>query len=146
MESRKTLLLATVFGLAGCGLLAATLVGRPAAAPALITPVKRVGVSVRHVSYKNFAAAYDLEVGRRVYLHDTAYWLVLLDFAGDFTMDPQTHAVTSRSRQLDNPAAKIMLGYMDSPVYTTWIFRSDDAPHDIKAPGFTFSIARVQLP
>ncbi len=146
MELKKGALFAAVFGLAGCGLLAALVADSPPPVPVLTTPVKSVAVTVRHVNHKEFAATYDLEVGRRVYIHDTAYWLVLLDFVGDFMLDPKTRTVAARSRQLNNPAAKVVLGYMDRPVYTAWIFRSDDAPHEIKAPGFTFSIARVQLP
>lgn len=112
------------------------------AAP-LTTPVKSVTVTVTHKDYPTFATQYALEVGQRTYIHDTHYWVKLEDFVADFVMDPTTKQVTSRSNDLKNPAAKVQVGYLDKPIYTTWIFREQETRHDVKAPGFIFTIAEV---
>ncbi|MBI2930250.1 MAG: hypothetical protein HYY16_01245 [Planctomycetes bacterium] len=142
MKPRRFLPAATILGITGC----AILLGFAFKDPAVKTPVKKVTVMVRHLEYQNFSATYDLELRKKVYIHDTHYWLILKDFTGDFFMDPKTREITSRSSSLRNPGAKITLGHMDKPVYTQWFFKEEESRHEIKAPGFIITVVRVEQP
>ncbi len=143
MDRRQTTVASIVLVLVGASILAESVHLEKPGVRAPKSRVKTVTVKVVHPQFPGFEGKYELEVGKKAFIHDTTYWLRLEDFAADFMMNPMTGDILSRSNELKNPAARVTLGNEDQTLYLAWIFQAEDAPHQVRSPGFVITVDHV---
>lgn len=143
MDRAQTGVASVVLVLIGASILAESVHWRQPGARAHRSLVRTVTVKVVHPQFPGFEGKYALEPGETAFIHDTTYWLRLEDFAADFTMNPMTGDIFSRSNELKNPAARVTLGNEDRTLYQAWVFASADAPHQVRSPGFVITVDHV---
>ncbi len=81
---------------------------------------------------------YDIDVGKRIPLHQNGYELEVKRFIPDFTLG-KNNEVVSRSREMRNPAVKIILYHDGKKVEDKWIFAKFPDFHGAQEGPFRFA-------
>jgi hypothetical protein len=128
-------------GLFGSG---AALAGAPVSVARLIK-VESLTLRVTHRVFADFMEEDKVRMKEDFRIGDTDYTARVVEFVPDFTLDMKTGKVKSRSNELKNPAARIIVKQRGVPRDTTWAFLNFP-PHFAPKNILAFQILRLEFP
>lgn len=104
--------------------------------------MKSVTLHVFHRVFRNFHDQVEARLKQEFRIGDSDYTGVITEFVPDFAMGLQSHKVTTRSEEPNNPAFHIIVRKNGTPVDTTWAFL-DMPPHFTRRALVAFIATRV---
>ncbi|MDD2337983.1 MAG: DUF2155 domain-containing protein [Geobacteraceae bacterium] len=81
---------------------------------------------------------YDVEIGKTFPIPNTDLVIIVENFLPDFTMDGNIR--TSKSDELKNPAAQVLITEKEKEVYKNWLFGILKSPHAFQHPKYDITL------
>jgi hypothetical protein len=122
----------------------AALAGAPVPAARLVR-VGSLTLRVTHRVFADFMEEDKVRMKEEFRIGDTDYTARVVEFVPDFTLDMKTGRVRSRSNELKNPAARIIVKQKGVPRDTSWAFLNFP-PHFAAKNILAFQILRIEFP
>ena len=105
---------------------------------------RTVKLIVRHIENKDFTEEHVVKFGGEFFISDTDYSAKVIKFIPDFVMNEKTKRVSSRSKEMNNPAVLIRVYYKGKFLYDSWVLQKTDTIHFVRKPGFYFEFVGLE--
>jgi hypothetical protein len=114
-------------------------------ASACRSDVSSVTVRVSHLLYPDYRQILTVKMFDKFQLGDTDLSAAVVEFVPDFAIDTVSHKIVSGSRELRNPAFKIVVTRGGEKKEEHWAFFKAAVPHFTRQSGLVFEILAFKV-